>query len=138
MPPDNRALPQRLETEMLERWQTWESSHGPVLGPWVAGVDTPVRRLRLLVLTVLAAALESVNPTWSADLDYAGDDAGALTGVILIAGSGARVRVLSVSMTARLLRIGSTKVALNSRRAGEIIVRTLADQAAGFCARPAR
>ena len=131
----HRRLDLHLEEELPKRWGRWEGHYGPLLGPWIGALETPQRRLNLLVCTVLAATLEGINPTWSADLDR-DDQTSAPTAVILAARSGTRVDVIPLAWTGRTLSIGGEVIHLAGRRAGERIIEILATRSVAFLPKP--
>jgi len=129
-----RRLDFHLEEELPKRFRRWEGHYGGLAGPWIGNPEPPARRMALLVATVLAGALESINPTWTADLD-ADPESGSPTAVILSAQSGARVDLVPLTFTGRTLTVGNQAVHLAGRRAGERIVELLAARSAAFFAR---
>jgi hypothetical protein len=84
----------------------------------------------LLTETVLAGALESVNPSWTADLDS--DPEGMPTAIILSAEGGDRLELVPVAFTGRTLILGSTAIHLASARAGARIVELIAARSGDF------
>lgn len=128
-----RRLDFYIEAELPKRWTRWAGHYGALNAAWVGHPETSARRMALLVTTVLAGTLESINPSWTADIDM--DAQGAPSAVILSAQSGARVDLVPLAFTGRTLSVGSQAVHLAGRRAGERIVELLAARAAAFFGR---